>query len=182
MLDDETAAALTLYNTYLVADREQQAHERALKKAEKAKDDAAAAVRKLNDRKAPAAKTAEAETKYREAVEALQRLRGGDTPAPDAESENTEEETEDDATKSGVEDADDADDDEDTASEDTPPEDTASENNEEAGEDTASENTEEAGEQAEDTASENTDEASVGVEASVGDEDLAGDEPAGVAG
>ena len=155
MLDDETAAALTLYNTYLVADREQQAHERALKKAEKAKDDAAAAVRKLNDRKAPAAKTAEAETKYREAVEALQRLRGGDTPAPDAESENTEEETEDDATKSGVEDADDADDDEDTASEDTPPE---------------------------DTASENTDEASVGVEASVGDEDLAGDEPAGVAG
>ncbi|MDE0656995.1 MAG: hypothetical protein OXH58_10500 [Acidimicrobiaceae bacterium] len=185
VLDDETAAALTLYNTYLVADREQQAHERALKKAEKAKDDAAAAVRKLNDRKAPAAKTAEAETKYREAVEALQRLRGGDTPAPDAESENTEEETEDDATKSGVEDADDADDDEDTASEDTPPEDTASENTEEAGEqaeDTASENTEEAGEQAEDTASENTDEASVGVEASVGDEDLAGDEPAGVAG
>ena len=37
VLDDETAAALTLYNTYLVADREQQAHERALKKAEKAK-------------------------------------------------------------------------------------------------------------------------------------------------
>ena len=78
-LDDETAAALTLYNTYLVADREQQAHERALKKAEKAKDQAAAAVRKLNDRKAPAAKTAEAEAKYREAVEALQRLRDGDT-------------------------------------------------------------------------------------------------------
>ncbi|MXV97144.1 MAG: hypothetical protein F4Z90_00185 [Acidimicrobiaceae bacterium] len=174
VLDDETAAALTLYNTYLVADREQQAHARALKKAEKAKDDAAAAVRKLNDRKAPAAKTAEAETKYREAAEALQRLRGGDTPAPDAEGEDTEDETEDetedDAAKSGAEDADDAADDEDTASEDTPHE------------DTASEDADGAGEQAGDAAGENTDETSVGVEASVGDEDLAGDEPAGVAG
>ena len=34
-LDDGTSAALTPYNTYLVADREQRAHERALKKAEK---------------------------------------------------------------------------------------------------------------------------------------------------
>ncbi len=80
-LDDETAAALTLYNTYLIADREQRAHERALRKAEKAKDEAAAAVRKLHDRKAPAAETATAETKYREAVEALQKLRDGDTAA-----------------------------------------------------------------------------------------------------
>ena len=83
-LDDETAAALTLYNTYLVADREQRAHERALKKAEKAKDDAAAAVRKLNDRNAPAAETAEAEATYREAAAALQRLRDGNrAPASD---------------------------------------------------------------------------------------------------
>ena len=115
VLDDETAAALTLYNTYLVADREQQAHERALKKAEKAKDDAAAAVRKLNDRKAPAAETAEAEARYREAAEALQRLRGGDTAAPDAEDDNTEDETEDDAAKSGSDDAEDTADDQDTA-------------------------------------------------------------------
>ena len=164
-VDDETAAALTLYNTYLVADREQQAHERALKKAEKAKDDAAAAVRKLNDRKAPAAETAEAEARYREAAEALQRLRGGDTPAPDAEDDNTADETEDDTAKSDAEDAadaDDADDDKDTASEqpeEAPPEDAAGEN-----------------------ADETSDETSVGVEASVGDEDLAGDEPAGVAG
>ena len=101
-LDDETAAALTLYNTYLIADREQQARARALKKAEKAKDDAAAAVRKLNDRKAPAAETAEAEARYREAAEALQRLRGGDTSAPDAQDGNTDGETEDDAAKSGA--------------------------------------------------------------------------------
>ena len=189
VLDDETAAALTLYNTYLVADREQQAHERALKKAEKAKDDAAAAVRKLNDRKAPAAKTAEAETKYREAAEALQRLRGGDTPAPDAEDDSTE----DDTARSSAEDAEATSDDKDTASEqaedtkDAAPEDTASEdippeNTDEQAEDTASENTDDTSEQAEDTAGENADETSVGVEASVGDEDLAGDEPAGVAG
>ena len=166
-LDDETAAALTLYNTYLVADREQQAHERALKKAEKAKDDAAAAVRKLNDRKGPAAETAEAEARYREAAEALQRLRGGDTPAPDAEDDDTDD-AEDEAAKSDAEDGEDAVGDEDTASEQ--PEDAAPE-------DTASEET-----PPEDTAGEDADEASVGVEASVGDEDLAGDEPASVAG
>ena len=118
-LDDETSAALTLFNTYLIADREQQAQERALKKAQKAKDEAAAAVRKLNDRKAPTSEMAEAEARYREAAEALQRLRDGDT---------------------------------------------------------------EASEETQDTAGENADETSVGVEASVGDEDLAGDEPAGVAG
>ena len=174
VLDDETAAALTLYNTYLVADREQQAHERALKKAEKAKDDAAAAVRKLNDRKAPAAETAEAEARYREAAEALQRLRGGDTAAPDTGDDNTEDGTEDDAAKSGAEDADD---DKDTASENA--EDDVDEN----AEDDVDENAEDtAGENTEDTASENADEASVGVEASVDDEDLTGDEPAGVAG
>jgi len=108
-IDDGTAAALTLYNTYLVADREQQAHERALRKAEKAKDDAAASVRKLNDRKAPAAETSEAEARYREAVEALQRLRGGAAPAPDTDDDD-DEKTEDDAASSGAEDAEDADD------------------------------------------------------------------------
>ena len=90
-LDEETAAALTLYNTYLVADREQQAHERALKKAVKAKDDAAAAVRKLNSRKAPAAETAEAEAKYRDAVEALRRLQDGDTSTRQAADEKADE-------------------------------------------------------------------------------------------
>ena len=93
-LDDETAAALTLYNTYLVADRERQAHERALRKAEKAKDDAAATVRKLNDRKAPTAETAEAEAKYRETVETLRRLRYGDAPA-DAKPEQAAQDTDD---------------------------------------------------------------------------------------
>ena len=94
-LDDETAAALTLYNTYLAADRGQQAHERALRKAEKAKDDAAATVREFNRRKAPTAETAEAEAKYRETVEALRRLRDGDAPAnakPEQAAQDTDDE------------------------------------------------------------------------------------------
>ena len=105
VLDDETAAALTLYNTYLIADREQQAHERALKKAERVKDEAAAAVRKLNDSKAPAAETAEAETRYREAVEALRRLRDGET-ADDSDSETAEASDGDAADQKSTDDAD----------------------------------------------------------------------------
>ena len=89
-LDEETAAALTLYNTYLVADREQQAHERAVRKAEKAKDEAAAAVRKLNDRKAPAAEAAAAEANYRESVEALRRLRDSEAATPKGSDDATE--------------------------------------------------------------------------------------------
>ncbi len=95
-LDEETAAALTLYNTYLVADRAQQAHERALRKAERAKDEAAAAVRELNESKAPAAETAKAETKYREAVEALRHLRDGET-ADASDGEATDQKATDDA-------------------------------------------------------------------------------------
>ena len=138
-LDDETAAALTLFNTYLVAHREQQAHERALKKAEKAKDEAAAAVRKLNDKKASSSETAAAEAAYREAADALRRLRDGDQAAPQDASDEAEDEV--------AEDAD--------------------------GEAPAAD-----GEVAADAQGPE----SVGVEASVGDDDLAGDEPAGVAG
>lgn len=96
-LDDETAAALTLFNTYLVADREQRAHERAVRKAERAKDEAAAAVRGLSDAKASAAESAEAETAYREAVETLRRLRGGDRPAVKDAAEGADADAEDDA-------------------------------------------------------------------------------------
>ena len=76
MIDEETAAALTLYNTYLVADREQRAHEQAIRKAERVKSEAATTVRKLNNRKTSSADLTAAETKYREAVEALNQLRG----------------------------------------------------------------------------------------------------------
>ena len=172
-LDEETAAALTLFNTYLVADREQQAHERALKKAEKAKDDAAAAVRKLNERKASASETAAAETKYRDAVEALQRLRDGGTAAPEGDDDTAAPEGEDD--KSDEEAAD-------TTTEDTTTEETPAETASEEAADTTTEDTTTEETPAE-TASEDADEdTSVGVEASVGDDDLTGDEPAGAAG
>ena len=165
-LDEETAAALTLFNTYLVADREQQAHERALRKAEKAKDDAAAAVRKLNDRKASASETAGAEAKYRDAVEALQRLRDGDTAAPEGDDENADD--------TPTQDADDT-----NKTDDTPSENADDTNKTD---DTPTQDADDTN-KTEDTTSENADEtSSVGVEASVGDDDLAGDEPAGVAG
>ena len=157
-VDEETAAALTLFNTYLAADRERQEHERAVRKAEKAKDDAAAAVRKLNDRKAPAAKTAAAEAAYREAMETLKRVRDGETAAG----------------------ADDSDDDE-TADPDEDGEGPAStEATEHATADNATDDNATA--DATETAADNEEAASVGVEAPVGDDDLAGDEPAGVTG
>ncbi|MCY4665622.1 MAG: hypothetical protein OXC00_13255 [Acidimicrobiaceae bacterium] len=167
-IDDETAAALTLYNTYFAADREQQAHERAVKKAEKVKNEAAAAVRKLNDSKAPAAETAEAEATYREAVETLQRLRDGGS-APTSGDEGTPPQPADETSGDTADD---------TSAE------AADETSGEIPDDTSAEAADEtSGEAADDTSGETVDEvSSVGVEASVGDEDLAGDEPAGVAG
>ena len=184
ILDDETAAALTLYNTYLVADREQQAHERAIKKAEKAKDEAAAAVRKLNDRKAPAARTAEAEATYREAVEALRRLREGDAPAPQADDDAQDDSK---GEVPGASHDDEQDGKQATDSEQDAPaeqaEGTGSGTDETAADDQRGpgDETRAAGDEA-DAATDSGESSSVGVEASVGDDRLAGDEPAGVAG
>ncbi len=107
-VDADTAAALTLYNTYLEADREQQAHERAVRKAEKAKDEAAAVVRKLNELKTPAAETAAAEAEYRKAVETLRRVRDGESPA-EAQRAASDTEAGDDAEDSEEADPDEAD-------------------------------------------------------------------------
>ena len=74
-LDEETDAALTLFNTYLKADRARRQHERDVKKAEKAKADAAAKVRRLNNRETSSAEAAEAEAAYRETVNALNLLK-----------------------------------------------------------------------------------------------------------
>ena len=76
-LDDETAAALTRFNTYVEADRERQQREKALAKAERVKDEAAAAVRNLDSSRASAEEKAAAEAAYREAVDTLKRLRDG---------------------------------------------------------------------------------------------------------
>lgn len=79
-LDDETNAALTLFNEYVAADRERNRREKQIKKAERAKDDAAARVKKLTQ-SGSAEEKAEAEAAYREASEAWRRIRDGEEPA-----------------------------------------------------------------------------------------------------
>lgn len=78
-LDDETTAALTLFNEYVVADRERTQREKRVRKAERAKDEAAAAVKKLGD-KASAEEKAEAEKAYHQALETWKALRDGKEP------------------------------------------------------------------------------------------------------
>lgn len=87
-LDDETTAALTLFNEYVEADRERTQREKRIKKAERAKDDAAAKVKKLTER-GSAEEKAEAEQAYREAADRWKKLRDGEDPdeAPPAEAE-----------------------------------------------------------------------------------------------
>lgn len=82
-LDKETANALTLFNTYLEADREHRKTQRAISKAERNRADAAAKVRRLSHPKASAEELAAAEAAYREAVETLNRLKGsvGEEPS-----------------------------------------------------------------------------------------------------
>ncbi len=81
-LDDETTAALTLFNEYLAADRERQQRERRIAKAEKAKDEAAATLRALESRGVTGERRAEAEAAYREALETWKTLRDGGEPEP----------------------------------------------------------------------------------------------------
>ena len=78
-LDDETTAALTLFNEYVDADRERTRREKRVKKAERAKDEAAAAVRKAGERGTPEEKAA-AEAAYRDAQDAYKRIRAGEEP------------------------------------------------------------------------------------------------------
>ena len=75
-LDDETTAALTLFNYYVDAYRERTRREKRIKKAERAKDEAAAAVRNAKG----AEETAAAEAAYREAQEAFRKIRDGEEP------------------------------------------------------------------------------------------------------
>ena len=93
-LDDETAAALTRFNAYVEADRERQRRERALTKAERVKDEAAAAVRNLNSGQASADERAAAEAAYREAADALKRLRDGTSQTEPADEESPKDEAE----------------------------------------------------------------------------------------
>jgi S-DNA-T family DNA segregation ATPase FtsK/SpoIIIE len=85
-LDDETTAALTLFNEYVEADRERTQREKRIKKAERAKDEAAALVKKLNER-GSAEEKAEAEAAYRVAADRWKKLRDGEEPDDPAAAE-----------------------------------------------------------------------------------------------
>ena len=85
-LDDETHAALTLYNEYVKADRERSQREKHVKKAERTKEEAAALVKKLSA-SGSAEEKAAADVAYREANDAWRKLRDGEEPEPKAPAE-----------------------------------------------------------------------------------------------
>jgi hypothetical protein len=95
-LDDETRNALILFNARLVAQEESEREKRRVEKAAKAKDDAAAKVRELeNNPKATAEQKAEAQAAYLASLDTLNRAKAGepiaeDTSAPDDDGETAE--------------------------------------------------------------------------------------------
>jgi hypothetical protein len=95
-LDDETRNALILFNARLVAQEESEHEKRRVEKAAKAKDDAAAKVRELeNNPKATTEQKAEAQAAYLASLDALNRVKAGepiseDTSAPDDDGETAE--------------------------------------------------------------------------------------------
>ncbi|MCX7620483.1 MAG: hypothetical protein N2037_06520 [Acidimicrobiales bacterium] len=77
-LDPETEAELVKFNAYFAAQQELEAHERRVRKAERAKDEAAARLREIvADPKATREQREEAERAYKEALAKLQAVRGG---------------------------------------------------------------------------------------------------------
>ena len=88
-VDDETRAALLLFNERVEATAAQERGAKRVAKAERAKDEAAAVVRKLGDNPdATAEQKAEAEAAYKEAVAAFQTVK--ENPLAAAEPEPAE--------------------------------------------------------------------------------------------
>jgi hypothetical protein len=88
-LDADTAKALALFNQRLAQQADAERAQRRIDKATRAKDQAAARVRALeNDPKATAAARAEAAEAYREALDELDRAKRGEeepAAAPDGD-------------------------------------------------------------------------------------------------
>jgi hypothetical protein len=83
-VDDETAAALAIFNARLSHQADVERGQRRIDKATREKDQAAARVRALeSDTKATAEQRAEATAAYKASVEALERAKKGE-PAPTA--------------------------------------------------------------------------------------------------
>lgn len=96
-VDDETRAALLLFNERVEASAAAERAKKRIGKAERAKDEAAARVRKLNeDPDATAEQKAEAEAAYKEASDNFQVVQANPLahekkkPAPKAEEEKAE--------------------------------------------------------------------------------------------
>jgi hypothetical protein len=87
--EEELNTALEIFNAGLARTAAARKAERAVEKAEKAKQDAADALKKIqgND-KASADEKAAAEATYRAAVDAFNALRAGDAPPEESESED----------------------------------------------------------------------------------------------
>ena len=84
-LDDDTRNALILFNARLVAQEELEREKRRVDKASKAKDEAAATVRRLeSDPKATAEQKSEAQAAYLASLDALNRAKAGEPPASGA--------------------------------------------------------------------------------------------------
>ncbi len=84
-LDDATEAELIKFNVYLAAQQDLEARERRVRKAERAKDEAAARVRELaSDPQATKEQREEAEQAYKEALAKLRALRDGSEAGPPA--------------------------------------------------------------------------------------------------
>ena len=92
-IDDDTQKALLLFNRRTEAAEAAKAAERNLAKAVKAKDEAAAALKRAQDSGGGAESVAEAEAEWRTAVDAWQRVRDGEEPAEDTPAEDTADET-----------------------------------------------------------------------------------------
>jgi hypothetical protein len=93
-LDDETRNALILFNARLVAQEESEREKRRVEKAAKAKDDAAAKVRELeNNPKATAEQKAEAQAAYLASLDALNRAKAGEPIARDTSASDDDGET-----------------------------------------------------------------------------------------
>ena len=88
-IDDDTQKALLLFNRRTEAAEAAKAAERNLAKAVKAKDEAAAALKRAQDSGGGAESVAEAEAEWRTAVDAWQRVRDGEEPAEDTADEDT---------------------------------------------------------------------------------------------
>ena len=93
-LDDDTRNALILFNARLVAQDELEREKRRVDKAAKAKDEAAAKVRQLeNDPSATSDQKSEAQAAYLASLDALNRAKAGEpitADTPEADDENAE--------------------------------------------------------------------------------------------